>query len=233
MNTLSDKASRAWLDEMATELRLRNTRGTAIGDAIAQVETYCADSGQSPQEAFGDPREYAQSLAFPPREQEHTSAAGWSKLLVPVAIGLLGVGPTRQVVTAAIKHTPVQISWGDLGAAIALVVVVAITALSLRAVVQRPLVAAPLFGLAVVGIGLLPVLVTRVAFTMPLWLGIALMAVALGLSVVLQRLSRDQEDPIVDPRAPKSERRGPRLLTDWIFVIVALAIAAMTLVTTR
>lgn len=51
---LTDKQ---WLDEMIIELRLRNVRGPAIGDAVAAVETHCAESGESATEAFGHPRE--------------------------------------------------------------------------------------------------------------------------------------------------------------------------------
>ena len=52
-----------WLDELAMELRLKDFSGAAIGDALASVEEFLADSGQSPVEAFGAPRNYAEELA--------------------------------------------------------------------------------------------------------------------------------------------------------------------------
>jgi hypothetical protein len=51
-----------WRDSLLTELRLRQIPGDRIGEALAEVDTYCADSGQTPAEAFGDPITYAESL---------------------------------------------------------------------------------------------------------------------------------------------------------------------------
>ena len=51
-----------WLDELTLELRLNNATGKEIGDALAAVEEFVADSGQSPAEAFGTAREYAARL---------------------------------------------------------------------------------------------------------------------------------------------------------------------------
>lgn len=40
-----DETTAHWFDEMATELRLCEVRGDAIGDAIAEVETHCQEAG--------------------------------------------------------------------------------------------------------------------------------------------------------------------------------------------
>lgn len=57
------QATNQWRDAFAVQLRLRNVPGARIGEALAEVDTHCADAGQSPQEAFGDPQAYAESLA--------------------------------------------------------------------------------------------------------------------------------------------------------------------------
>ncbi|HEY0000206.1 MAG TPA: hypothetical protein VGB74_07115 [Actinoplanes sp.] len=51
-----------WRDALIAELRMRDVSGIRIGEALAEVDAFCADSGQTPAEAFGDPVEYAKSL---------------------------------------------------------------------------------------------------------------------------------------------------------------------------
>jgi hypothetical protein len=51
-----------WHDTFITELRLREIPGDRIGEVLAEIDTHCADSGQTPAEAFGDPIVYAASV---------------------------------------------------------------------------------------------------------------------------------------------------------------------------
>ena len=55
----------AWHRSLIGELRMREVPGTRIGDVLAEIEAHCADSHQAPAEAFGDPVEYAASIAGP------------------------------------------------------------------------------------------------------------------------------------------------------------------------
>jgi hypothetical protein len=55
-------AAGLWHDTFITELRLREIPGDRIGEALAEIDTHCADSGQTPAEAFGDPIVYAASV---------------------------------------------------------------------------------------------------------------------------------------------------------------------------
>ncbi len=48
-----------WRDAFVAELRLRGASGCQVGEALAEVDADCADSGQDPGEAFGDPVSYA------------------------------------------------------------------------------------------------------------------------------------------------------------------------------
>lgn len=57
------QAADQWRDAFAVQLRLRNVPGAKIGEALAEVDTHCADAGQSPLEAFGDPQAYAETLS--------------------------------------------------------------------------------------------------------------------------------------------------------------------------
>ncbi|WP_028047172.1 hypothetical protein [Cellulomonas sp. URHE0023] len=51
-----------WLDAFVVALRMRDVSGRRIGEAIAEVEQFCADSGTAAEEAFGAPAEYAAHL---------------------------------------------------------------------------------------------------------------------------------------------------------------------------
>ncbi|MDH5151625.1 HAAS signaling domain-containing protein [Kocuria palustris] len=53
---------RRWCDDFILELRLRDVPGPRIGDHLAEVESHCIETGADPQEAFGDPREYAREV---------------------------------------------------------------------------------------------------------------------------------------------------------------------------
>ncbi|MGL3806872.1 hypothetical protein ACSYDW_12330 [Paeniglutamicibacter sp. R2-26] len=62
MNSTDEKK---WINDFTIELRVREVRGDAIGDAVASVKEFLADSGQAPLEAFGTPRQYADQLDLP------------------------------------------------------------------------------------------------------------------------------------------------------------------------
>ena len=51
-----------WESDFVLRLRMSNVSGRDIGDALQQVRAHCAESGQTPREAFGDPLAYADSL---------------------------------------------------------------------------------------------------------------------------------------------------------------------------
>lgn len=53
------KAHEAWCGDFVLELRLRDVPGPVIGERLAEVEGHCAETGESPSDAFGDPTEYA------------------------------------------------------------------------------------------------------------------------------------------------------------------------------
>jgi hypothetical protein len=53
------KTHHAWCSDFVLELRLRDVPGPVIGDRLAEVEGHCADTGEAPSQAFGDPTDYA------------------------------------------------------------------------------------------------------------------------------------------------------------------------------
>ncbi|MCQ4121080.1 HAAS signaling domain-containing protein [Rhodococcus tibetensis] len=54
-----------YTQQLIFALRMRDVPGDVIGDAIAQVESHVADTGEDPVEAFGSPREYAATFGGP------------------------------------------------------------------------------------------------------------------------------------------------------------------------
>lgn len=53
------KAHEQWCVDFVLELRLRDIPGPVIGERLAEVEGHCAETGETPAEAFGAPTHYA------------------------------------------------------------------------------------------------------------------------------------------------------------------------------
>ncbi|NYI41003.1 hypothetical protein [Demequina lutea] len=58
-------AVETYTKELIYELRLRDIPGDVIGDAVAQVESHIADTGEDPADAFGSPPDYAATFGEP------------------------------------------------------------------------------------------------------------------------------------------------------------------------
>ncbi|MFI0793557.1 hypothetical protein ACH4OY_12815 [Micromonospora rubida] len=74
----------AYTAELISELREYEVPGKVIGDAVAQVESHIADSGEKPTDVFGSPREFAKQVAH-----ERKTSVGWP---LYIASPLLTVG---------------------------------------------------------------------------------------------------------------------------------------------
>ncbi|MDR6867718.1 hypothetical protein J2Y69_002322 [Microbacterium resistens] len=74
----------AYTQQLIFALRLRDIPGDVIGDAVAQVESHVADTGEDPVTAFGPAREYA--ATFGPRTP---LARRWSWYVTNGALGAL------------------------------------------------------------------------------------------------------------------------------------------------
>ena len=53
------KVHQSWCDGFVLELRLKDVPGRVIGERLAEVERHCAETDETPSEAFGDPTDYA------------------------------------------------------------------------------------------------------------------------------------------------------------------------------
>ena len=70
--SLAPHVDKKWRGRFILELRMLDIEGNRIGAALSEVESHCSESGQSAQEAFGDPVEYACSLHLPANGHEST-----------------------------------------------------------------------------------------------------------------------------------------------------------------
>ncbi|GAA1390380.1 hypothetical protein GCM10009599_07000 [Luteococcus peritonei] len=219
-----------------TELRLRDVRGDAIGDAVAEVESHCQEAGETPQEMFGDPRDYARRLAFPEQQMVTRSAGQWLALLAPMLLGGLGLllaGPTGSALAAG---RDVQVSWGELASLLLMCLFAAGVVRWTHAIVQQRLRGILFFtGAVTVAAMLPPILLTSVAVRLPVTVA-AVLAIALQLAclVGMYRRMDDWDDPLVDPRGstspvdrhPAVSRAMIRLLP-WMFPVAAAVFALM------
>jgi len=223
-----------WLDEMVLELRLLNVDGARIGDAAATVREHLADSGEGPEEAFGDPTEYARSLGW---EQPEPSG-----LLAVVAANLLGLFGFMALVFAAgpaSDNQPVEISGFHLALAVAFLVGLPLIAFNLRAVVrlkawQGGMIGAAAFALLVAAGLLLGETVVASLPALPIALGGGLLL--LGTTLWGQFSRHQSPDPVVDPTAATdagkkgSSRRDAWIsfLGNWCLVIGAVIMVPVT-----
>lgn len=120
--SLAPHVTPTWRDAFVVELRLRDVRGDAIGDALAEVDTHCADSGQDAATAFGDPAVYARGLADVLPTHRRTPVRD----LLAVVLQTAGVMGTVWTVPPWLRGEPLTASTGPVVTA-ALCLVVAVT----------------------------------------------------------------------------------------------------------
>lgn len=62
---LAPSIEAGWRQAFVVELRLQGASGSAVADALVEVETHCAESGERAVDAFGPAAQYARALALP------------------------------------------------------------------------------------------------------------------------------------------------------------------------
>ena len=151
----------AWQQELVLALRLRDVDGRRIGEVLAEVEAHCADSGQSPAEAFGDPEAYAAEVTPAGRRLPVRS---W----LPQAVATpLGVVALLEGTAALVDGGDAALTAGGLLSLLATVVMVAAVVLRFDDVVRRPWRSWLAISVAFAGVIVLPVLLPAVVVTLP------------------------------------------------------------------
>jgi hypothetical protein len=225
----------AWREAFVLELRSRDVSGARIGDALAEVDTHCAETGEHPEVSFGDPESYAADLADSlPVEDRTASVAPWGLVAGGLAI-FLGVVLLLAGLGGLVEGHDAGYSYGSLvglglTAALSVVIVANLSRL------LRPARRVALTALLVAGF-LLPFIAGLMSpatvFTVPAWpcAGVGLVLVCVGGGV----LSRGGPDLVVDPRTGSEAlgtprwvmKLGPALLPALLLLGVALFLGAV------
>ena len=66
-----------WRDTLIYHLRMDDVPGDRIGDILLEVDSHLAESGETPQEAFGNPKAYASSRVTPADQKPDSDANTW------------------------------------------------------------------------------------------------------------------------------------------------------------
>ncbi|WP_336706327.1 hypothetical protein [Oerskovia sp. USHLN155] len=241
---LAPHVEEEWAEAFVIELRLLDVPGAALGAALAEVESHCAESGEPAAEAFGDPVAYARSLDLPVEPDGRWEVV---KVLGPTSaqflgLLLLGWGGSAVVLARRAGEVPsVDVTAGMLatiavfGAAILLFYRFSSTVL--RRGLERPVASFfALVGCMAVLVAV-PVLLDGVLVTLPA----SPVAVAGGLALTVgtvwgavQARRGTLDDPIVSPlpgEPQEAPARGSRLLSatvTWVVPAFALASLALT-----
>ena len=225
-----------WLDELTLELRLNNATGKEIGDALAAVEEFVADSGQSPAEAFGTAREYAARLAAesgPAAKDDLRFRITWA------AASLVTFLVFSNALSPWIKGELLLVGGVQLASLALMAALVFAMPLYLPYVLRHfwALIALPVVGAAFGLIATLlapksPAQAFAVLEPVPVMLasaGILIILSIVGTFVAL----REPSDPIVSPlnSAPPATAKARffELLTQWLFPLFSLLLLGFTL----
>lgn len=228
------KEHQHWCDDFVLELRLLDVPGPVIGDRLAEVEAHCTDTGERPDEAFGNPTEYARELG---QDRSPELAAGVWRVAIVGALQVVAllVGTSAAFRWARGEELPYNVV--QVGAVALLAALLLALPALLRPLVARPwAVGVPLalltstagVGSAAAGRLDLPALVTLP----PAAVTVALFVVVVVLAVLEHReLTRDV-DQVTSPLAPvpdtSTSRARGQLAALLPAVLVPLAYVALS-----
>lgn len=220
-----------WTEALLLELRLQGVPGDRIGAVLAEVDAHCVDSGESAQDAFGDPVAYARALDLP--ESPAQSARATGRVVLASLVQVVGMLAVVASVRPAVDGTGVTV---PLGAVVGLVVLVLALALLAREVdrVLRFVVAHPVLAAAAGAGGAVVVVGTALLVRTPLGDVSALPVLVVGLALLAVgtvqevRELRDAADPLVPPGAGGSA--GTPAGSRWARFLPALLVPVATAV---
>lgn len=146
------KTHDAWCGDFVLELRLRDVPGPVIGDRLAEVETHCTETGETPSDAFGDPTDYAARL-------DHDSApervqGAWTVTAAGAAAQVLAMLVGTSAVPAWARGEPLTYNVGQVACLGLFLLVLLSLPLLLRPMLRHPwTIGGPLFAVVFLGVG--------------------------------------------------------------------------------
>ncbi|MFE4465329.1 hypothetical protein ACFRCR_09460 [Oerskovia sp. NPDC056781] len=239
---LAPHVEEGWAEAFVIELRLLDAPGAALGAALAEVESHCAESGEPAAEAFGDPVAYARSLDLPVEPDGRWEVV---KVLGPASaqfLGLLLLGWGGSAVVLAGRTGEVAPSVDVTAGMLAMIAVFGVAILLfhrfgsavLRRVLERPVVSFLALAGCMAVLVVLPVLLDGVLVTLPAWPVAVVGGLVLAAGTVwsaVQALRGTLDDPIVSPLpgAPQDvPARRSRLRSATVtWLVPALALVSL------
>lgn len=218
-----------WERDFVLALRTREITGKAIGGALAEVKAHCAESGETPREAFGEPLVYAQQLDF--ASPDRVSDPGY---LAPVVLYVAGVWLFPPAAGAVLRGADMALTWGQIISTVAALGLLTLTGRVVRGLVGRAGSARlMLFTVAFMVAAVLPAMLiraeaARINGVLPALVGAVLLLV--GVVAQVRLLRQAPCDEVVDPLAPRAPRDQSRFRSFLIVtgpvlaVVVALAL---------
>lgn len=224
-------AEQEWLDELVRELRIQGVTGAAIGETVASVKEFMADSRTPPLDEFGPARDYASTLDLPTIPAGKTRNAVWRS-----GIGIAGFLGFNIAIMPWLRHeqlamNAIELLWMLVPLALVatlpfylnagirqLWVLVAAYCVSMAAMILSS-VAAPQPGeQAWIAVNPAPLLLTSV---------LAMLAVSVAGTISATRDPDDRlRDPLENPQLARRRSIGSRIgdiAVQWIFPLAALA----------
>lgn len=194
-----------WCGDFVLELRMRDVPGAVIGERLAEVEGHCAETGEAPSVAFGDPSQYAARIddnSAPQRTSGvWTVTAAGSTQVLAMLVG-------TSAVTAWARGDALTYNLGQVLCLAATLLVLLSLPLMLRPMTRHPwTIGAPLVAVVVLGAGGAALsarsdLATIAELPAPV-IAIALFVVVLALAWVEYReLTRDTDGDLVTSPLP-------------------------------
>ncbi|OLT48106.1 hypothetical protein [Cellulosimicrobium sp. CUA-896] len=224
-----------WAEGVLLELRIQGVAGDLIGEALGEVDSHCAESGESADEAFGDPVAYARSLGLPRSPDQGAGAV--VRTVLPTLVQLAGMFLTLWSVPAVVTGDAVEITVGQVLAGVVLVGALVLLARRpepvLRALVRRPVVGTVAFGAASAAL-VVPLLLLRATLVLlpagaTCAVGIALLVVGTAADLVRARRP-DGADPVLAPLQDAATTTRRRRESRRVGLFAALLVPAWTLV---
>ncbi|HYN94703.1 MAG TPA: hypothetical protein VES42_12715 [Pilimelia sp.] len=225
-----------WRDAFLLEARMHQVPGDRIGEALAEIDAHCADSGQEPAEAFGDPVRYAGELArsAPPaagRAGPGRELLGHVRTAVATLAGIAGI---LSGVDALADGERGVLTAGQLASVAAGTAGIAY----IGGVVLRPGRRGgrwhlPVAVMASLALMMLPQVWWRApALRAPAWLLLAAGLCVLAVAWSPLASGRVVADPVVDPRTGREPFRAPRWLrlvgSWWTLPVLLLVVVLVT-----
>lgn len=225
----------SWADDCTVELRLRDVSGRRIAEILTEVEQHCLAAGETPDEAFGEPKGYAASLDFP--GQQRAPGASMGAYLACGGATLFGSLIVTRYVGPLVSGQASPLTVGDIASTVVVLGLFGSVWWWIRLILTGPWwvpgLATALWMTAFIMLRVWggPVLATLT----PLWLVAVGVVVMLAGAVGSTALTlRDPQDLLTAPGTePERDRRSDwvQLVGIWVLPVFAVMLSLVTWLT--